>query len=154
MKVLQVYPIKKIGGKPPSWCYSQINSLKALLEEVYELPVLRRKNIIHLMQYGFKLRRLIKNENIKIVHCQWGTSLALFTVLFSNVPVVLSFCGSDLLGNYSRNNTKTFSGMVSSSLSKIASVFSNHNISMEISLKIESLKNEIDKLYVMWEELM
>ena len=108
MKVLQVYQIKKIGGKPPSWCYSQINSLKALLEEVYELPVLRRKNIIHLMQYGFKLRRLIKNENIKIVHCQWGTSLALFTVLFSNVPVVLSFCGSDLLGNYSRNNTKTF----------------------------------------------
>ncbi|MGB3367468.1 MAG: ABC-F family ATP-binding cassette domain-containing protein [Acidaminobacteraceae bacterium] len=33
-------------------------------------------------------------------------------------------------------------------------VFSDHNKSMEISLKIESLKNEIDELYVTWEELM
>ena len=141
MIVLQVYPIKKQGGIPPSWCYSQINSLKPLSEKVSELAVLRRKNLIHLIQYGFKLRRKIKNDNIEIVHCQWGTSLALFTVLFSNVPVVLSFCGSDLLGNYSKNNKKTFSGMVSSTLSKVASVFSNHNIT-----KSKILFNAIPKI--------
>lgn len=33
-------------------------------------------------------------------------------------------------------------------------VFSNHSKSMELSEKIESLKNEIDDLYTRWEELM
>lgn len=128
MNVLQVYPIKAEGGLPPSWCVTQIESLRGKVSEVFLFPVLKRRRFKDLITFGLKLRKRIKENNVDIVHCQWGTSLGFFTVLFSTVPVVISFCGSDLLGNFSINNKKTLRGKISSFLSKVSSLFSNHNI--------------------------
>lgn len=141
MNVLQVFPIKTEGGLPPSWCVSQIKSLKNKVSEVFLFPVLKRRRLKDLISFGLKLRKKIKENNIDVVHCQWGTSLGFFTILFSNVPVVISFCGSDLLGNFSIKHKKTFRGKISSFLSKVSSVFSDHNI-----VKSKHLFDELPKL--------
>lgn len=81
-----------------------------------------RKSIRAIWKGGFKLRNICKKENIDIVHVYWGTTTALMVVLFSPVPIVVSFSGSDLLGQVNPSGKKTISGLVS----RIISVFSGY----------------------------
>jgi teichuronic acid biosynthesis glycosyltransferase TuaC len=87
-----------------------------------------RKNPITLFRTGKLIRRKIKEERIDIVHVLWGSTAALMTVLFSPVPVVVSFCGSDLMGNYNSKGDKTFSGLITRTLSIYSSYFAKRII--------------------------
>lgn len=128
MNVLHIYPINKKGQKPSSFRNSQIKSLEKLIDGNYLYPVLSRRNLYDLIKYGLNLRKEIKKKSIDVVHCHWGTSLALFGSLFSPVPFVTSFCGSDLLGSYTLDGRGTIKGNISKSLSVLASYVSTHNI--------------------------
>jgi glycosyltransferase involved in cell wall biosynthesis len=94
-----------------------------------------RKNPITLIKTGFKLRRFIKNNNIQLVHARWGVTNGLIAIIFSPVPVIISFLGSDVLGNYASDGSKTISGKISGIISKFSSLFTVHNVTMSQHLK-------------------
>lgn len=76
-----------------------------------------RKSPQALWRAGRRLRELCMQEKIDIVHAYWGTTTALMTTLFSPKPVVISFSGSDLLGNVDAAGRMTKGGLVSRKLS-------------------------------------
>jgi teichuronic acid biosynthesis glycosyltransferase TuaC len=87
-----------------------------------------RKSIIGLLKAGKKIRLICKREGIDLVHVLWGSTTALLTVIVSTTPVIISFCGSDLLGNKSISGRLTVGGRINRIFSKIAARFSDHII--------------------------
>jgi glycosyltransferase involved in cell wall biosynthesis len=142
LNVLQVYPTDFKKGKPTFWRKSQIESLDSFISNNYLFPVHKRKDLIQLIYYGLLLKKEINEKNIDVVHCHWGSSLALLTVIFSNKPTVVSFCGSDLLGIYNDSGYKILRGKVSSVFSILASYFSDYNI-----VKSKALFNLLPKIH-------
>lgn len=96
---------------------------------------LNSKNPGYLLKSGLTIRNLIKKHNINLVHVLWGNILALNTIFFSNKPVIVSFCGSDLLGSYDSNLNKTSNGKISTILSKRAASMSAWNITKSEGMK-------------------
>lgn len=139
MKILHVCPINNKGEALTSWRNSQIESLADKCINYY-FKSISRVNPLSLLKEGFRLRKFIKRNNIDLIHCHWGTSLSLISVLFSGKPVVVSYCGSDLLGSFKANGDKKIKGLISSYLSKFSSLLSNYNI-----VKSENLFNELPK---------
>ena len=95
-----------------------------------------RKSVNAFWKGGFRLRRICKKEKIDLIHVYWGTTTALMTVLFSPAPVVISFSGSDLLGQVNRNGKKSISGLISRRIS----IFSGY-MSKSIITKSETMKS-------------
>lgn len=114
---------------------NQRKSLERLDVEVDYTFLGNRKSPKKLVQSGWKLFRLTKDEKIDLVHAMWGATTGLICVLFSNVPVIISFCGSDLLGNYASNGKSTLSGKLSSLLSKLSALFAGGIIVKSSHLK-------------------
>lgn len=123
------------------WAKRQINSLQALGLDVDHQFMVERRSLWQLIRLGVSLRRHIRRQKPDLVHVHWGSSAALVTVLFSPRPVVVSFCGSDLLGNYNSRGKRTWSGRLSSLLSKLASLKA-----ARIITKTEELKHSLWKL--------
>ena len=73
--------------------------------------------------------------NADIIHVHYGASQALATVLFAPKPVIISFCGSDLLGNYDASGRKTWSGRLSMVLSQMAVLGCRNSIGKTAELK-------------------
>lgn len=136
MKVLHIYPINRVGEEPSSFRKSQIKSLEKFVDDNYFFPMLNRKNILKIIDFALKLRKQIKKESIDVVHCHWGSILALTATCFSTKPVIISFCGSDLIGSYKSNKKKTFKGKISTYISIISSYLAKH-----IIVKSEELYN-------------
>lgn len=96
---------------------------------------LNSKHPKYLLKSGLTIRNLIKKHNINLVHVLWGNILALNTIFFSNKPVIVSFCGSDLLGSYDSSLNKTRNGKISTILSKQAASMSDWNITKSEGMK-------------------
>lgn len=117
---------------------SQVNSLKNLgLDVVFGFLSLRRYPW-SLLKFGLRLKDIIRKQRIDLVHVSWGSTTALVAVLFSSVPVVVSFCGSDLMGSVGLNGRKTFLGNISSWLSQISALGAKR-----IIVKSERLKETL-----------
>ena len=97
-----------------------------------------RKSLKSMIIAGRKIRNICKEKRPNLVHVLWGTTTALMCVLFSPVPVVVSFSGSDLLGNVDSSGKKNKSGLVSSFLSQIAAV-----LATRIIIKSQHMKEEL-----------
>jgi glycosyltransferase involved in cell wall biosynthesis len=93
-----------------------------------------RKSVSSLLHTGWALRRLIKEKEYDLVHIAWGSSTALTSCLFSSVPTVITFCGSDLLGSYNEAGGKTLNGGISSLCSQVAAIFAAASISVSSNL--------------------
>lgn len=102
---------------------SQMQSLKQLGVEIEYGYLSARKNPISLVKAGMRIRKLANKTNSDLVHVLWGATSSLITVMFSSKPVVISFCGSDLYGNYNQNGGKTISGRISAFFSILSSFF-------------------------------
>ncbi|MDA1015479.1 MAG: glycosyltransferase family 4 protein, partial [Planctomycetota bacterium] len=63
---------------------------------------------------------------------------SLMTVLVSPVPVVVSYCGSDLFGNYKRNNKATYFGRLSCLMSQVSACLAKGAIA-----KTDELRNRL-----------
>jgi teichuronic acid biosynthesis glycosyltransferase TuaC len=107
---------------------SQMQSLIELNIDISYGYLGSRKNPITLFKAGKLIKDRIKKERINIVHVLWGSTTSLVTVLFSPVPVVISFCGSDVMGNYNSKGEKTFSGFITRTLSVLSSYFAKRII--------------------------
>ncbi len=120
MRVLMV--IAPVPGTelPPIWARRQIDSLSALGVTVETYVFHNRKSLVGLMRGGLGIRRRAREFDADLVHIHFGASQALAGVLCAGKPVVLSFCGSDLLGNYTAKGKKTWSGRLSGVLSRLA----------------------------------
>jgi glycosyltransferase involved in cell wall biosynthesis len=100
-----------------------------------------RKSIASLWKAGKQIRAICKKENMDVVHVLWGTTTGLITTLFSPKPVVISFCGSDLLGNKNANGKQTKGGRINRILSLVASFLANGIIT-----KSENMKRTLPRL--------
>jgi glycosyltransferase involved in cell wall biosynthesis len=94
-----------------------------------------RKSLRRLVQAGLRLRRTVRAQRIDLVHVLWGTTTSLMTVLFSPVPVVISFCGSDLYGNVDDGGRRTSGGRLSRWLSQISATFAAGVITKSLAMK-------------------
>ena len=113
----------------------QIQSLAKAGVNVRTFAVTNRKSPQALLRTALRIREIVRQENIELVHALWGSSTSLVASLASSVPVVISFCGSDLLGNYNRHGRKTFEGSVSALLSQVSAVFARRLIVMSENLR-------------------
>ena len=81
-----------------------------------------RKSPWKLFRAGCKIRRIVRQENIQMVHVLWGTTTGAMVVLFSPVPVIISFCGSDLFGAVDAFGRRLFGGRISRLLSQLSAL--------------------------------
>lgn len=117
------------------WAKRQIDSLRAIGVEVDIYLFQDRRSFRGLFHGGRALRRKVREFEPDIVHVHYGAVQALIAVLFSNKPVIVSFCGSDLLGNYSSTGKKTWSGLLSICLSQLAALGSQRCITKSNELR-------------------
>ncbi|WP_447603637.1 glycosyltransferase [Nitrospira sp. Nam80] len=75
-----------------------------------------------LVSGGLDIRRQAREFEADLVHVHFGAAQAVVSVVFSDRPVIISFCGSDLLGNYDPLGRKTWSGWLSGVLSRIGAI--------------------------------
>ncbi|MCB0733461.1 MAG: glycosyltransferase family 4 protein [Flavobacteriales bacterium] len=81
-----------------------------------------RKSIRSLWDFYRKIRKISKEKEIDLIHVLWGSTTGLITTLAARKPVVISFCGSDLLGNKTASGSLTLSGRINRVLSSFAAL--------------------------------
>lgn len=148
MRVLMV--IAPVGGtsEPPVWAQRQIDSLVRLGIDISTFVFHDRRSIRGLIQGGRALRRMAQERKADLLHVHYGAAQALIVTLFSPKPVIVSFCGSDLFGNYDPVGRKTWSGMLSRALSQFAAVGAGRCIAkseeLQRSLWLRWLRNRCE----------
>ncbi len=103
--------------------------------EVEAVVVTQRRSLASLIPTGLRIRKIAREKNFDIVHALWGSSTSLIVCLFSPVPVIVSICGSDLLGNYNSRGEMTFMGQVSALMTQCSAVVAKGSIVMSRGLK-------------------
>lgn len=96
--------------------------------EVFYGHLTYRKSIIHLFKAGIRLRKIVREEKCSIVHVMWGSTTALMATLFSPVPVVVTYCGSELIGNVDKKGKITIVGVFNRFFSQIAGLLASRII--------------------------
>ena len=81
------------------------------------------------------IKEICLKETIDIVHVLWGSTTGFITVLFSLCPIIILFCGSDLLGSRDAYGNITLGENISRFFSKVASYVSAHNITKSEQMK-------------------
>lgn len=121
MRVLMVLaPLDDSVGRPAVWAKRQVDSLRQLGVETEIYMFKNRRSISGLLQGGLAVRRLARSFGADLVHIHFGAAQAVAGVLLSGKPTVISYCGSDVLGNYDASGRKTWSGVLSGVLSRIS----------------------------------
>ena len=92
-----------------------------------------RKSIKALWKAGLAICK--RSKEVDLIHVLWGTTTALITVLFSSKPVVISFCGSDLLGQVDEHGNISLSGKISRFLSQISALMARSIITKSEHMK-------------------
>jgi len=119
MRVLMVIAPTPGTDLPTVWAKRQIDSLNALGVVVDTYVFHNRRSLLGLIRGGLELRRKARDFDADLVHIHFGAAQAVAGVLCSSKPVILSFCGSDLLGNYDQQGRRTWSGILSGLLSRV-----------------------------------
>jgi glycosyltransferase involved in cell wall biosynthesis len=117
------------------WAKRQIESLEAIgiIVETYHFG--ERRSLRGLLRGGCALHRRVLEFKPDIVHVHYASVQALIAVLFARRPVVITLCGSDLLGNYNSYGKKTWSGVLSSCLSQLAALGASRCIAVSEELR-------------------
>lgn len=88
--------------------------------EVRAVCFTERRSVRGLGESAMMLRALVRDHRADLVNVYWGATSGLSVTLASSVPVVVTFGGSDLLGNYDAEGNPTRSGRLSVRLSRLA----------------------------------
>jgi glycosyltransferase involved in cell wall biosynthesis len=123
------------SNMPPVWARRQIESLQAIGITVDTYVFQHRRSLRGLIWGGLGIRRKAREFDADLVHIHFGAAQALVGVLCSTRPVVLSFCGSDLLGNYDQKGRRTWSGILSGLLSRLGAIGCRRAIAKSQELK-------------------
>lgn len=118
IRVLYVIPKGK-GNSSFIFAKNEINSLKneGLVGEIFLLT--SRTSIVKIVKEWKRIRKKIALFKPSIIHAHYGTMTALFTILCSNLPTILTFRGSDLNPNINITWIRWFMGMVLSQLAAL-----------------------------------
>ena len=122
LRVLTIVAENPGSGAPAVWARRQAESLKSVGIESTTHAFAERRSLGGLWRGAQELRSKIRECGADLVHVHYGASQALVAVLASPKPVVVSFCGSDLLGNYDARGRNTPSGRLSMLLSQLAAL--------------------------------
>lgn len=95
LSVLVVIPDREEGGTY-SASKDQARALEAQGVEITLFHLPSRRSIRQLWAARHRFRKLLKEKRPDLVHVHFGSVAALFTVLVSAVPVVITFMGDDL----------------------------------------------------------
>jgi teichuronic acid biosynthesis glycosyltransferase TuaC len=115
--------------------YSQMNSIRDQNIDIQYGIIDHKSSITHFIRSGKNLRKEVLNHSCELVHVTWGTFSALLAVLYSPVPVVISFCGSDILGGYGLNGKRALKSNISILLSQLAAFGAKRIISKSNKIK-------------------
>ncbi|MES2528825.1 MAG: glycosyltransferase [Bdellovibrionota bacterium] len=96
MKVLAVIPHSKNSFQ---FAYRQISALKTEGVEVEIFLLKNRMNPFSLILEFFKMRRLIWKFQPDLIHAHYGSITSFFSCMNFDVPVVVTFRGSDINAN-------------------------------------------------------
>lgn len=135
MRVLMVIAPTPGTDLPTVWAKRQIDSLNALGVVVDTYVFHNRRSLLGLIKGGLALRRKARNFDADLVHVHFGAAQAVAGVLCAGKPVILSFCGSDLLGNYDEKGHRTWSGILSGVLSRLGAFGCRRAIAKSEELK-------------------
>jgi glycosyltransferase involved in cell wall biosynthesis len=102
---------------------SQIDSIEALGHEVELLFINGKTSKWNYARALWQLRRILKKTRFDVVHAHYGMS-GVIALSQARIPVVISFCGDDLLGSPDGAGGQTLRSRVFVLLSKIAAHFS------------------------------
>ncbi|HEX2056704.1 MAG TPA: glycosyltransferase family 4 protein, partial [Nitrospiraceae bacterium] len=138
MRTLMVLPVDTGSDEPKPWAKRQLQSLERLGIEIEPYLSRNRRSLKGLLASGLAMRARARAWHADFIHVHYGAAHALIAVLLSGKPVVISFNGSDILGNYDRAGNKTRSGLVSGILSQLAALGCRRCIA-----KSEELKNAL-----------
>ena len=119
---------------------AQIQSIKNLGIEIVYRIFTSRDSLTSLFSAGKKIRQICKNKNVDILHSQWGSTTSLISVAFAPCPVIISFCGTDLIGEKNKKGKITLKGYVIKILSIISSIFAK-----QIIIKSEKMISYLPK---------
>jgi teichuronic acid biosynthesis glycosyltransferase TuaC len=117
---------------------TQMESLKKAGVDIDYVFLTERRSLSKLWRAGLRLREFVRKRRFDLVHVLWGSSAGFMVSCASPVPTIVSFCGSDLLGNYNQTGAKTMSGRISLYLSQLAALLSKRVITKSAHMK-ESL---------------
>lgn len=120
---------------------SQMNSLVEYGIEVDYGHLSDRKSVGSLLRAGKEIRRRSGQKDIDLVHVLWGSTTGLITCLFSKKPVVVSFCGSDLLGSKRIDGSLSRGGKVNRVISGWVAKMASWNITKSKAMAAELPKS-------------
>jgi len=135
LRVLMVLAATQGSDQAAIWARSQVDSFKGVGMEIATFVFKNRRSLKGLLLGGRALRRHVRSLAPDLVHVHYGAAQAFIAILCSPKPVVISFCGSDLFGNYNINGRKTWSGRLSVLLSQLAAVGARRCIAKTEQLK-------------------
>jgi glycosyltransferase involved in cell wall biosynthesis len=110
MKVLVVtneWPSAEYPARVP-FLVRQVELLRSRGILVHVFHFEGKRNLVNYLKAFLNIRKHIKAVACDVVHVQWGQSA--FPVLFTQLPVVVTFRGSDLYGIIRKNGTRSFRG--------------------------------------------
>lgn len=137
MNVLMVQASGKRGQLAP-WVQRQVRALAELGVDTETFFYRDRRSLRGILSGGKGLRAAAKACGADLVHVHYGALQAFIAVLFSPVPVVVSYCGSDVMGNYDSAGTPTLSGRLSVLLSRLAGLRARRTLA-----KSDQLRNRL-----------
>lgn len=78
---------------------TQMDSIKNYVKEVIPFALTDTRSLRGVLRNVFELRKFINNIQPDIVHAQYGSMTALITLMatYRKFPLVISFCGNDLI---------------------------------------------------------
>lgn len=110
----------------------QVQQLRAMGVDITTFFLETRTDPFELIRAGLRFRKLVRRLSPDLVHAHYGTVTSLFCVLFSPVPVVITFRGTDL------NPSSEFSwlrGVTSRWFSQISALFAREIICVSEELR-------------------
>jgi glycosyltransferase involved in cell wall biosynthesis len=118
----------------------QINDLREIGIHVHVFSFRGAKKIINYLYAWIKLRGVLKKEKIDIIHAHFGQSGII--TLPKKYPLVVTFHGSDVLGEYSRTGRYSISSFILKYISKIVANSSDEVIVVSEKLGQNLLKGQ------------
>jgi glycosyltransferase involved in cell wall biosynthesis len=134
-RVLMVLPGPLDAPRAAIWAKRQVDSLAGEVAVVDVFGFDDRRSLRGLVRGALGLRRAAEERAANLVHVHFGSAQALAAVLASPVPVVVSYCGSDLLGNYDEAGRPTLAGRVSVLFSRVAALGARRTIAKSDELR-------------------
>ncbi|MBN1895391.1 glycosyltransferase [bacterium] len=141
LMVTNIFPKPDFPGQG-SFVKSQMESIQKEGVEVDLLSIDAKKSRWAYWKAWKEIRRLAKGRKYDLIHAHYGFS-GIISRLQWRLPVLVSFCGGDILGNPDETGRKLFSSQIFASAGRLLSLTLNASIvkSGEMAGMLPSRKN-------------